>query len=152
MSRRRITFGLVLLVVCGTAVYLQGARQGAKPTSVDITCHFAYRTSTQTSKMDQKTIRVTVPVSDEGVDEIARVIEPQRADFATVRVEVLHETGSLIVRVYDKKSKRMIVSNLFQFGTDLSNHFHGGHGFSGLNYVYHPQDDSELQFWCSVAP
>jgi hypothetical protein len=152
MSRRTIFASLTLLFVCGTAVCLFAARPLAKKTSVNVTCHFAYRTSTQVAKMKEQEIKVVIPVSDEGIDEIARIREPQKADFASVRVEVTHQTGSLIVRVYDKQTQRIIVSNLFQFGTDLSNQFHGGHGFTGLNYVYHPKDDSELQFWCSVNP
>lgn len=158
--RFRVMSGVLsLLLICSVATFFSSGEAPARDRgrakekeSVDVTCHFAYRTSTRVGRMDEKKIRVTIRVSDEGIEEIARVVEPEKAEFKSVRVEVLHQDNSLIVRVYDKASGRMIVSSLFQFGTELRNQFHGGHGFTGLNYVYHPKDESELQFWCSVTP
>jgi hypothetical protein len=156
MPRQTTLAGLVVLAICGTALLLYGGRvrsndkRAAKKKSIEVTCHFAYRTSTQIGKLDEKKIRVTIPVSDNGI-EIARIVKPKQAEFNSIRVEVQHNPNSLIVRVYEKDTKRMIVSNLFQFGPDLRNLFHGGHGFTGLNYVYHSKNKSELQFWCSVG-
>jgi hypothetical protein len=32
----------------------------------------------------------------------------------------------------------------------LVNQFIGGHGFTGLVYVYHPSSDAELQYFCET--
>ncbi len=41
-------------------------------------------------------------------------------------------------------------SQLYQLPLDSGpeNQFIGGHGFTGLNYTYHPASSAELQFWC----
>jgi hypothetical protein len=41
-------------------------------------------------------------------------------------------------------------SQLYQLSLDSGpeNQFIGGHGFTGLNYTYHPTSAAELQFWC----
>lgn len=41
-------------------------------------------------------------------------------------------------------------SQLYQLPLDSgpANQFIGGHGFTGLNYTYHPTSAAELQFWC----
>ena len=43
-----------------------------------------------------------------------------------------------------------LVSALYQYGSagDLRHNFVGGHGFTGLHYVYH--DGAMLQFWCQA--
>ena len=43
-------------------------------------------------------------------------------------------------------------SQLYQLPLDSgpSNQFVGGHGFTGLNYSYHPDSSAELQFWCEA--
>ena len=32
-----------------------------------------------------------------------------------------------------------------------SNEFHGGHGFTGLAYVYDPSSQTEVQYWCNAS-
>ena len=43
-------------------------------------------------------------------------------------------------------------SQLYQLPLDSgpSNQFVGEHGFTGLNYSYHPDGSAELQFWCEA--
>ena len=125
-------------------------RVAAKRKTLTIVCQFAVRPSTRVARFDKKDIVVEVPVTDGPVAEIGRVIPPKTAEFDDFRVQVSYNTNSLIVRIYDKKARRVISSNLFQFGPKLHNQFHGGHGFTGLTYVYHPKGDAELQYWCKV--
>lgn len=91
-----------------------------------------------------------MPTTDGPVPEIARITKPQVAELDDFRVVVRHDTNSLTVAIYEKSTKRLISSRLFQFGPGLRNQFHGGHGFTGLNYVYHSKSKAELQFWCAV--
>jgi hypothetical protein len=46
-----------------------------------------------------------------------------------------------------------LTSQLYQLPQDSGpvDQFSGGHGFTGLNYVYHPDSGAELQYWCAVA-
>jgi hypothetical protein len=46
-----------------------------------------------------------------------------------------------------------ISRQLFQFDPQnpLENQFIGGHGFTGLNYLFHPDSAAEMQFFCGVA-
>lgn len=41
---------------------------------------------------------------------------------------------------------------LYQFDSQNppENQFVGGHGFTGLNYVYHPDSHSEMQYYCLI--
>jgi hypothetical protein len=45
-----------------------------------------------------------------------------------------------------------LTSHLYQLPQDSgpTDQFVGAHGFTGLNYVYHPDSGVELQFWCAV--
>jgi hypothetical protein len=45
-----------------------------------------------------------------------------------------------------------LVSQLFQLPAveELTNQFTGGHGFTGLSYVYHLTSGAELQYSCSL--
>jgi hypothetical protein len=51
------------------------------------------------------------------------------------------------------RAGRQIASQLYQLRDHglPENDFVGGHGFSGLNYVYHPTSPAELQYTISVA-
>jgi len=61
-----------------------------------------------------------------------------------------YEGRGLQIAVSDPGSGRQLASNLYQFQADKfpTNQFEGGHGFTGLAYVYHPDSPSELQFFC----
>ena len=49
-------------------------------------------------------------------------------------------------------SSRPIASYLYQFNAaQPPPTWVGGQGFTGLMYVYHPDNGAELQFWCEVA-
>jgi hypothetical protein len=62
------------------------------------------------------------------------------------------EGRGLQIVVSDAKSGRQMASYLYQFQSDKLpvNQFQGGHGFTGLAYVYHPESPSELQFFCKI--
>jgi hypothetical protein len=59
---------------------------------------------------------------------------------------------ALQIRVTTADGDHELVSQLFQFLQDepVRNQFSGDHGFSGLSYVYHPANGSELQYSCRI--
>jgi len=100
--------------------------------------------------MHEKVIELSVPVTDGEFPEIPDPTPPKKAEFDDFRVEVTRSTNSLLIYVYDIKTGRLITQKLYQCGPDLKNQFHGSHGFSGLNYIYHPTTEAELQFIAKV--
>ena len=62
------------------------------------------------------------------------------------------EGRSLAIFITDAESGEEIVRQLYQIDSEkgLSNQFVGGHGFTGLAYLYHPTSEAELQYFCEA--
>lgn len=62
------------------------------------------------------------------------------------------EGQSLSITITNLDSRTELNRTLYQLDQSkgLVNQFIGGHGFTGLNYVFHPNAESELQFFCDV--
>ncbi len=111
---------------------------------VRIACSTAYRSS------------VTVPIESENSaalsDENREVVNPY-ADLA-FRASYLNdapfEGRSVKIWVLESESEREIFSVLYQLPAGKLENQMVGHGFTGLNYVYHPSSGAELQFWCTA--
>ena len=56
------------------------------------------------------------------------------------------------VRITDLESGDEITRQLYQFNPNnpVENQFIGGHGFTGLNYVFQLESPDEMQFFCSI--
>ena len=63
-----------------------------------------------------------------------------------------YEGHSLSISVSDQDSGDELVRQLYQIdrAKGLVNQFVGGHGFTGLVYVYHPGTPAEMQYFCLV--
>ena len=61
-----------------------------------------------------------------------------------------YEGQSLSIYVTDLDTGEEIVRQLYQMDREkgLTNQFVGGHGFTGLTYVYHPRSTAEMQYFC----
>ena len=145
----------VLRLLSGAMVGLLAAGLmacAAAPTTTraeEFVCHYAYRPS------------VTVPISSEGSVnfpdfDTAEFIGSENDDL------VFHaqywsgaDDGERALRLWVMAVGRAepLTSHLYQLPQDSgpSDQFVGGHGFTGLNYVYHPDSGAELQFWCAVG-
>ena len=66
------------------------------------------------------------------------------------KVEVVPLTSSLVVHFRDTDTSKKLLTLNFQLTNKLVNQMKGGHGFTGLLYIYHPRTGSELQFWARV--
>jgi len=65
------------------------------------------------------------------------------------KVEVVTSTSGLVVHFRDTDTSKLLLTSLFQLTNKLVNQI-AHHGFTGLQYIYHPRTGSELQFWARV--
>ena len=81
----------------------------------------------------------------------------QSAVFAAFSFEAIFQDDpyegrvlSINITTPDKSNK--ITSQLYQFDRQnpLENQFIGGHGFTGLVYVFHPDSSAEMQYFCNL--
>ena len=110
-----------------------------------IECHLAYRAA------------VTVPIELEQTLELSSAETARTADLGDLRFGATYFNGEfsgegrfLKVSVLSIEDDREVTSQLYQLSKTEppKNEFHGGHGFTGLSYAYHPSSSSELQYWC----
>lgn len=117
---------------------------GAGPSpDIRVSCQAFTRPNVETSIQERKTIRS----GPEGDDQSVEIGDFR---FRNLLAADEFEGTSLAVYVYPKGKTKAITHSLYQF--DLSkppaNQFPGGHGFTGLIYVNHPDTGAELQFFC----
>ncbi len=152
MPKVRWAYLLICLLSC-TLLSLAGCDPATEPQAPTeeaaalqaIECHTAYRHS------------VTVPPEREATLTLTSTTREQQITFSDL---VLHarywhdEPGGegpglrLAVTAVDSTSE--LAATLYQLPTHTppQNQFAGGHGFTGLSYVYHPNSGAELQYWC----
>lgn len=135
---------LSLLVAVAASMGCAPATGGGAPSS--ITCHTQYRPDAE-SLTGSSEPSVTVQRADGEVQA-----RPERLDFATLMVEVAFhgdapEGRNVTIEVMTTEGEP-VVRNLYQLtdGAELTTDFAGGHGFTGLQYVFH--EGSALQVWC----
>ena len=135
--------GLVVSTLTGCITAPTSTRAAA------MVCHYAYRPS------------VTVSISSEGSvsipdADIAEFAGPEANDL------VFHAQywpgaadGERALRLWVTATglTEPLTSQLYQLPQDSgpADQFVGGHGFTGLTYVYHPDSGAELQYWCAVG-
>lgn len=111
---------------------------------------FHYRANSRTARFTTRKLKVVVKTTNGPVPEIPSGLPAAAAEFDEWKVVVQPGVNNLRVSVSDRKNGKILLSQLFQLGPGIRNQFHGGHGFTGLNYLYHPGSESELQFWGAV--
>jgi len=62
------------------------------------------------------------------------------------------EGRALSIVIVNLETDTEIIRQLYQFDSQnpVENQFVGGHGFTGLNYVFKPKSTDEIQYFCSV--
>lgn len=144
MIRSRF-FLLLLSVALASTACASGAARAA-PSS--LTCHTQYRPDAESLAGSRET-SLTV----ERVDGITP--RPARIDFETLTLEVTFHgdapEGRNVTIAVSTTAGDPLVRNLYQYtdGTELTTAFAGGHGFTGLEYVFH--EESSLQVWCEAG-
>jgi hypothetical protein len=136
--RKLMIFLVLLLAGCAS----EGIT--AVPRAQSITCTTAYRPG------------VSVPIEREESFTLGDEDVGQTLEFSDLVFHAQYSSGELdrerALRLWVTEAGEMaeLTSQLYQLPLDSGpvNQFIGGHGFSGLNYVYHPDSGAELQFWC----
>jgi hypothetical protein len=117
------------------------------PLPTAITCHTAYRAGVSQPIEREEALTFSADADDE-----------QSVAFADMIFHAAYSSGqmdnerALNVWVTDADDTTRFQSHLYQLNRDGGpiNQFVGGHGFTGLNYNYHPTSSAELQFWCEA--
>ena len=65
------------------------------------------------------------------------------------KVEVVTSTSGLVVHFRDTDTSKLLLTSTFQLTNKLVNQI-AHHGFTGLQYIYHPRTGSQLQFSARV--
>jgi hypothetical protein len=145
-SKRLVLAGLligvtVLLVGCSPSPEEAGG-QSVVPVSID--CRVFYRPSA-TESLSESAITLTTNGDHE-------VIEFDDMEFNAQYWDDQFEGRSLLISVASPDTGDGVVRQLYQMdrGKSLINQFIGGHGFTGLIYVYHPSSTAELQCFCEA--
>jgi hypothetical protein len=131
----------VLFVAVGCA---PGADRSAPAA---LTCHTQYRPDAE-SLTGASEPSLTVARADE------LAAPPERVDFATLSLEVAFHgdasEGHNVTLEVATTDAEPLVRNLYQYadGDELRTAFAGGHGFTGLQYVFH--EGASLQVWCEA--
>ena len=130
----------VLLVGCSPSPEEAGG-QSVVPVSID--CRVFYRPSV-TETLSESAVTLTTSGDHE-------IIEFDDMEFSAQYWDDQFEGRSLLISVASPDTDE-VVRQLYQMdrGKSLINQFIGGHGFTGLIYVYHPSSTAELQCYCEA--
>ncbi len=143
---------MVLLVSvsgCGQANTSSGdvTQTAQAERTLTLTCYTAYRSS------------ATVAIEQEEEIMLGPNDDHRTITFSDLTFEAHYSAGAaeweeqgLNVRVRAADTGEELTSTLYQISKTegIRNQFVGGHGFTGLSYVYHPLSRAELQYWCRV--
>jgi len=140
--------GLVTLVACSTPAEEGGGDQaGSIPDN--ITCEVFYRPAAGAS-FDESTLTLST-AGDQSANRASAEFDDMR--FEATFLSDAGEGKSLSVAVTDPSTGAELTRGLYQFdsGAGLRDQFVGGHGFTGLAYVFHPGSGSEIQYFCAAG-
>lgn len=144
---KNVIVGLTLIVL----VFISGCR-AAETTSGDeaadnstIVCEVFYR-----------------PGAEQAMEEVLEIIftgggDKQSREFEDMVLDAWFqddefEGRALTIEVATLDTDKGIARQLYQFDSQnpVENQFIGGHGFTGLNYVFHPNSPAVVQYFCSI--
>jgi Asp/Glu/hydantoin racemase len=135
--------GIVALVIGCSPSPVVTRGQAVAPTSIE--CQVFYRSSLAEAPSDGRTIRLTT-------NNAREVIEFENLVLSAQALDDQFEGRSLVLSVTATDTGDQVMRQLYQIDGEkgLSNQFQGGHGFTGLGYVYHPTSPAELQYFCQA--
>lgn len=109
-----------------------------------IECQVFYRTAAG-ERFDESIVTL-------GTDNGAQSLDYDQLAFVAQFYDDAGEGPSLSIATTDRDTGREIARQLCQIDRSkgLANQFIGGHGFTGLQYVFHPTSTAELQYFCQA--
>ena len=99
----------------------------------------------------------------EGLTEAPNMALSMEGDLEFIKFENMEIRAQTFADQFEGQSLSIAITNLddntelnrYLYQLDqskgLSNQFIGGHGFTGLNYIFHPVGEAEMQFFCDVG-
>ena len=141
----RLTFILLLIgLISSCRPKETETRTGSSNTSALI-CEVYYRQSTAQSLEAAPQITLGEGNAQETLPFVDMSFETRLRDDQ-------FEGRALYIAVTNLDTGDEISRQLFQFDPQNppENQFIGGHGFTGLNYVFHPDSSAEMQYFCSI--
>ena len=135
---------LVSLAACGLAAdESNGGPAGTIPDNVS--CEVFYR-PTAGAPFEESTLSLATD-GDQGASDFDDI------RFQATLLSDVGEGKSLSIAVTDLAAGAELTRQLYQFDLvqGLRDQFIGGHGFTGLVYVFHPTSGSELQYFCMAG-
>jgi hypothetical protein len=122
-----------------------GSRAGSVPEQ--ISCE-VYYSPAPGQAADGTTLNLSTGSSDR------QVLDFKDLRFEASLVVDLGEGLSLALAVSDLATGNEVARALYQIDQQrgLVDQFIGGHGFTGLAYVFHPTSGSQLQYYCLASP
>lgn len=144
MLKRITIVSLLAFWLIGCQGFGQPSQAQGNVVPVTIDCQTAYRSS------------VTVGIEQESqmsiVGDTEQTVDIGDFEFRLYYTDGLEnwESRSLRLAVSEAGLNQELTAQLYQLPKDAlpQNQFIGGHGFTGLAYVYHPESGAELQYWC----
>jgi hypothetical protein len=134
---------LVAMTGCGTPAEETGGQAEGIPAF--ITCEVYYRPAPSAS-LDGSTFSLSTAGDQE-------TLSFETMTFAATTISDAGEGQSLSIVVTETTSGAELTRGLYQFDPvgGLRDQFIGGHGFTGLAYVFHPASGGEIQYFCGVG-
>ena len=147
MPKKALVGWLAILLLVGCQNTSTGTEADSPDRASEIVCYTAYRASSG------------VPIEAEESIMFSDKDEQGSLSFSDLDFHAQYGAGeqnrerNLRLRVTATSIKDELTSQLYQFPLESGpqNQFVGGHGFTGLSYVYHPVSGAELQFWCEAG-
>ena len=141
------------LIVCAcliTAFMISGCRSNASESSVmssepiRITCEVFYRPGAGMA------LEAAPEITFAGGNE-RQAVSYDSLSFEGVFQDDTYEGRALSINITAPQKSSKITSQLYQFDSlnPPENQFIGGHGFTGLVYVFDPESSAEMQYFCS---
>lgn len=135
--------GIVALMIGCSPSPVVTRGQAVAPTNIE--CQAFYRSSLGEAPSDGTTIRLTTNNAHE-------VVEFEKLALTAQYLDDQFEGRALVLSVTATDTGDQVMRQLYQIDGEkgLTNQFLGGHGFTGLGYVYHPTSPAELQYFCEA--
>jgi hypothetical protein len=141
-SLTRLSRAIAAAALLTVAVLAGGCTVGSRTAPIAIECQVFYRASPG-EQFEESTIVL-------GPANAARSAEFDLLNFGAQFVDDPGEGPALSIVVSDSASGTEIARQLYQIDRErgLSDQFIGGHGFTGLNYVFSASSSAEMQYFC----
>ena len=135
---------LVSLAACGSPAE-EGGDDQAGTIPDNVSCEVFYRPAASAA-FDESTLTLSTAGAQESLTF-------EDMGFEATFLSDAGEGKSLAIAVTDLAAGAELSRGLYQLDSQkgLANQFVGGHGFTGLAYVYHPSSGSEVQYFCTAG-